>query len=260
MTEDRTNGASDVPLTEFDPSPTAVIEPSMTVRGKRIPERLVLCFFQDVIDEHVAPHHPPLHHFRSEIGANPIHVRGEGDLAVGILHPGVGAPLAAAFLEEAIAAGATTIVAVGGAGALVPELTLGHVVVPTAAVRDEGTSYHYLPPSRTVTADPTLVAATVAFLESRGVPHVEALTWTTDAPYRETVDKVARRRAEGCVTVEMETAAFFAVARFRGVRCIQLLYAADDVSGETWDERAWMQAADVRSALFELAVDLARVL
>ena len=254
------SGAGDVPLVEFDPDTSAVVEPSMTVRGGSIPERLVLCFFQDVIDQHVVGRLPEVHRFRSEIGVNPAWVTGEGDDAVAILHPGVGAPLAAAFLEEAIAAGARTIVAVGGAGALLPELTMGHVVVPTGAVRDEGTSYHYLPASRTVETDPVLVAATVAFLEERGVPHIEALTWTTDALYRETAAKVARRRAEGCATVEMETAAFLAVARFRGVRCVQLLYAADDLSGETWDERDWMRADDVRTSLFELAVDLVRVL
>jgi purine-nucleoside phosphorylase len=92
------------------------------------------------------------------------------------------------------------------------------------------------------------------------VPHLVGITWTTDAPYRETPGKVERRRAEGCVTVEMETAAFYAVARFREVRMLQLLYAADDVSGATWDERGWMQASGARHALFRLGLDLVRSL
>ncbi|MEY3019636.1 MAG: hypothetical protein RLZZ272_620 [Actinomycetota bacterium] len=250
----------DVPLLEFDPSPHAVIEPEMTMRGARIPERLVLCFFRDVIATEVDGRLPIVHRLTSEVGPHPVWVDGEDARAVGVLHPGVGAPLAAACLEEAIAAGARTVVAVGGAGALVPELALGHVVVPDAAVRDEGTSYHYLPPSRTVEADPEVLAATLAFLDARGVPHRAAPTWTTDALYRETPARVARRRAEGCVTVEMETAAFYAVARFRGITCIQLLYAADDLSGETWDDRGWMGARDVRTSLFRLALDLAREL
>jgi uridine phosphorylase len=251
---------TDLAITEFDPSPRAVLEPADTVRGGRLPERLLLCFFQDVLDELVVPHLTPVHHLRSEIGPNPVWVDGEGEQAVAVLHPGVGAPLAATFLEEAIAAGVRTVVAVGGAGSLHPELTLGHLVVASGAVRDEGTSFHYLAPSRTVEAEPAAVAAAVALLEARGVPHVVARTWTTDAPYRETAAKVARRREEGCATVEMETAAFYAVARFRGVRMVQLLYAADDVSGETWDERDWMQASDVRHAMYRLGLDLVRTL
>ncbi len=247
-------------ITEFDPSHRAVLEPADTVRGGRLPPRLLLCFFQDVLDRVIAPHLAPIHHLRSEIGPNPVWVDGEGEEAVAILHPGVGAPLAATFLEEAIAAGARTVVAVGGAGSLQPGLTLGQVVVASAAVRDEGTSFHYLPPARTIDADPELVAAATRLLTARGVPHLVASTWTTDAPYRETEGKVARRRAEGCATVEMETAAFYAVARFRGVRMLQLLYAADDVSGTTWDERDWMQAGEVRHTLFRLGLDLVRSL
>ena len=60
--------------------------------------------------------------------------------------------MAAAFLEQAIARGCRHFAVCGGAGALVPELVLGHVIVPTAAVRDEGTSYHYLAPAREVEA------------------------------------------------------------------------------------------------------------
>jgi uridine phosphorylase len=247
-------------LTEFDPDERAVLEPADTVRDGRLPGRLLLCFFQDVLAEAVAPHLEPIHHLRSEIGPNPVWVDGEGDGAVAILHPGVGAPLAATFLEEAIAAGARTVVAVGGAGSLHPGQTLGRIVVASAAVRDEGTSFHYLPPARTVEADPGLVAAATALLSEREVPHLVASTWTTDAPYRETQGKVARRRAEGCATVEMETAAFYAVARFRGVRMLQLLYAADDVSGATWDERGWMDASEVRHGLFRLGLDLVRSL
>ena len=131
-----------------------------------------------------------------------------------VFHPGVGAPLAASLFEDAIAHGCSSFVACGGAGALVPGLALGHVVVPDAAVRDEGTSSHYLPPAREVAADPEAVA--VAVLERNGVPHTVGKTWSTDAPYRETVGRIARRRAEGCITVEMEAAAFMAVARHRG--------------------------------------------
>ena len=101
---------------------------------------------------------------------------------------------------------------------LVPDVALGHVIVPSAAIRDEGTSYHYLPPAREVEPTRQAFDAIVATLERHHVPHVTGKTWTTDGLYRETRGKVERRVAEGCLTVEMEAAAFFAVAAFRGPR------------------------------------------
>ena len=248
-------GDGGIPLLEHDPSPAAFIEPARTVGRRRVPERMVACFFQDVI-ERVCASVPVAATFKSEIGANPVWAFPVGGETIGVMHPGVGAPLAAAFLEEAIAAGARKVIAVGGAGALLPELTMGHVVVPTEAVRDEGTSYHYLPPARTVRADPDVLATITAALEARDVPFVLAPTWTTDGIYRETPARIERRRAEGCATVEMETAAFYAVARFRSIRLGQLLYAADSLAGAEWDHRGWLHATDVRTALFELACEL----
>ena len=69
------------------------------------------------------------------------------------------------------------------------------------------------------------------------MPHDRGLTWTTDAFFRETPAKVARRREQGCITVEMEASAMFACAAFRGVVYGQLLYAGDDVSADEWDHR-----------------------
>jgi len=92
-------------------------------------------------------------------------------------------------------------------------------------------------------------------LEARGVPFRVDKTWTTDAPYRETPQKIARRRAEGCLTVEMEAAALMAVAQFRDVPFAQVLYGGDDLSGAEWDMRAWRSLADVRESLFWLCAD-----
>jgi len=82
-----------------------------------------------------------------------------------------------------------------------------------------------------------------------------AKNWTTDAIYRETPDRVARRRAEGCLTVEMEMAAFCAVAQFRGVLFGQILYGGDDLSGENWDHRGWQGLRSIRTKLFSLAAE-----
>ncbi len=250
-------------LLEFDEERTALIEPAEVFARRRgeIPAVAVLCFFSEVVDVVAEPGTPPISRLYAAHGSHPVHAyRLTPDSPpVAVLHPGVGAPLAAGFLEEVIALGATTVVACGGAGAVIPDLALGHVVLPASAVRDEGTSFHYAPPSREIDADPLGVRVAERILTARGIPYSKGKTWTTDALYRETRGRIARRRAEGCITVEMETAAFFAVARFRGIRFAQLLYAGDDVSGAAWDSREWSRSVR-RRVLFDLAVEVALAL
>jgi uridine phosphorylase len=246
----------EAPILEFDPSPTAVIEPSSVHDSIDMPAHVVLCFFQEVIARVVAEHDAVvIDRMISEIGEVPIYELDYGGRRLALAHPGVGAPLAGAFLEELIARGGRSFVACGGAGVLVPDVALGHVVVPTAAVRDEGTSYHYLPASRAVEPTRQAVEAIVETLERHTVPYVAGLTWTTDGLYRETRGKVERRVAQGCLTVEMEAAAFFAVAAFRGVTFGQLLYAGDDLSGEAWDDRGWDRHATGRELLLRIAAE-----
>ena len=163
--------------------------------------------------------------------------------------------MAAALLEEAIAKGGRTFVACGGAGVLNREVAVGHLVVPSSAVRDEGTSYHYAPPAREAYVSARVVRTIERVLTRHKVPYVVGKTWTTDAFYRETPGKVALRKQEGCLTVEMEAAAFFAVADFRDVTFGQILYGGDDVSGETWDSRRWNERTSVREKLFWLAAE-----
>jgi uridine phosphorylase len=252
-----------VPLLEFDPAREAIIEPHHVPYLRQrdgsheaMPARVVLCYFQDVIQTAIAEYGArSITKLRSEVGPNLVYRFEHAGLPIALVHPGVGAPLVVGFLEELIGIGGRTFIAVGGAGALVPDLTLGHVIVPTAAIRDEGTSYHYLTASREVEPTPAVLAAILATLGERGVPHVTGKTWTTDALFRETRERAARRVAEGCICVEMEAAACFAVARFRDVHFGQLLYAGDDLSGDIWDDRGWIGHATGREALFRLAVD-----
>jgi uridine phosphorylase len=135
------------------------------------------------------------------------------------------------------------------------EIAVGHLVVATGAVRDEGVSYHYLPPGREVQANPLGVAVLQKVFSAHRLPFRLGKTWTIDAPYRETPAKIAARRAEGCLTVEMEAAALMAVAEFRGVVLGQALYGGDDLSGEVWDSRRWQSRKDVRENLFWLAAE-----
>jgi uridine phosphorylase len=178
-----------------------------------------------------------------------------GGHQVAVFHPGVGAPLAGSFLEEAIECGCRKFVGIGMAGGLVPDLTIGHVTVPTAAVRDEGTSYHYLSANRRVEPASEAVRAVEEVLSRHDVPYVAGTTWTTDAPYRETRGKVRRRVEEGCITVEMEAAALFAIARFRDVPLAMIFMTSDDLSGEQWDPSGFEANLDTRERLLLLAAE-----
>ncbi len=125
----------------------------------------------------------------------------------------------------------------------------------TSAVRDEGTSYHYLPPAREVQPAPQAVAALQAALDAEGMPYEMVKAWTTDGLYRETAAKRDLRVSEGCHVVEMEAAAFFAVAQFRGVTFGQMVYGGDLVVPEGWDKRGWHERTDDRQRMFWLAVE-----
>jgi uridine phosphorylase len=247
---------ADYPILEYDETPQAVINPPRHPVAGGMPEHGVLCFFQDVIEVQCRQAGAPvLHCLRSEMGEHPIYSIQVGGRSVAVLQPGIGAPFAAALTDELIALGCRKLIACGGAGVLDRAIAVGHVLVPTSAVRDEGTSYHYLPPAREVAASPEGVAAIEAALAQHGYEWLRCKTWTTDAFYRETPARVQRRREEGCLAVEMEAAAFFAVAQFRGATCAQILYGGDDVSGTEHDLRGWHQRASTREQLYWLALE-----
>ncbi|MEI8323583.1 MAG: nucleoside phosphorylase, partial [Actinomycetes bacterium] len=197
----------------------------------------------------------PIYRIPFEHGDHEVHVVEHLGKRIAVFNPGVGAPAAATSLEDIIGLGARKIIGCGGAGIVKQGFDVGHIIVPTGAVRDEGTSHHYQPVDVAVVPHPLAVAAIDAELLEAGVPHDKGLTWTTDAIFRETPEKVARRREQGCISVEMEASAMFAVAMFRGAVYGQLLYAGDDVSAQTWDHRHWEKQTSVRERVLELALN-----
>jgi uridine phosphorylase len=244
------------PILEFDEKREAILEPSKLLQAIDVPERCVICFFADVIqnliDEKGARF---LVNSKSEMGYHPIYeidFRGE---RLAFFHPGIGAPLAASLLEEMIARGCRRFIACGGCGVLDKDIAVGHLLVPVSALRDEGTSYHYLPPSREVEVDPQALAAIGRVFLRHGIEYLKTKTWTTDAIYRETADKTRMYLEEGCLAVDMEAAAFFAVAQFRNVHFGQILYGGDAVIPNEWDGRVWTSRKDIRQDLFWLAAE-----
>ena len=244
------------PILEFDLAREAILEPGRVIPLMDVPEHCVICFFADVLEWLVEEYGARvIARSVSEMGAHPIYEIDYKGRRLAFFHPGVGAPLAAAMLEEMIARGSTKFIACGGCGVLDRDIAVGHLLVPVAALRDEGISYHYLPPSREVPMDLVGLQAVETVLNRHQVDYLRAKTWTTDAIYRETPDKTAAYLAEGCLMVEMEAAAFFAVASFRNVRFGQILYGGDAVIPGGWDGRTWTSRKAIRRDLFWLAAE-----
>lgn len=250
----------DYPICEYDTSREAIIKPSDFLK-KCLPEKCVITFFRKELNQFVDEHNlPAIACLHSEVLDIPIYEYKDEEEHFCITMPFRTAPGAAGTIEELYAMGCKRFVICGGAGALVKGSKVGEIIIPTSAVRDEGTSYHYIEPSREIACHEPTVEATMAILTEMGVPFATGTTWTTDAMYRETPEMIKQRRSEGCVTVEMEAAAFFAVSKYYDIPLVQLLYAGDDVSGSTWDSRNWNSQKGIRANLIQCAVELIKQL
>jgi uridine phosphorylase len=169
---------------------------------------------------------------------------------------GIGAPAAAAALEELAAMGTSAFVSVGTAGSLQRNLTIGDLVFFEAAIRDEGVSHHYLPPAKLAMAAAPMNAALGAAMRQAGVRFRAGTSWTIDTPYRETVAEARRYQAEGVLCVEMEAAALFAVAEVRGLQVASTFAISDSLADLVWNPRfhgPQVQAGLI--TLYEVAVD-----
>ena len=244
------------PILEFDDEHPAVLEPTAVVKPMDVPQHCVICFFSEVIDWVASEKKVEvIARSKSEIGYHPLYECDYGGKRLAFFHPGIGGPLAAGLLEEMIARGCQKFVACGGCGVLDKEIAVGHLLLPATAIRDEGTSYHYLPPSREVAMKPRVLGVIQTVLDQHGIEYLVTKTWTTDAIYRETHAKVQAYREQGALAVEMEAASFFAVAQFRQVEFGQILYGGDAVIPGGWDGRKWDSRAEIRRNLFWLAAE-----
>ncbi len=250
----------ELPILQYDPDPDDLMRPGLRARlvKDRLPRVAVVTFLGDVAQGwagarcwRVGSVVDMVTHQR------PIWTGTYEGAEIALTELPVGAPAAVIVVEQLLALGVDTVVAVGSCGALVP-VEAGEFLLPVRALRDEGTSYHYLPPDRWVETDREVLQACRAALSTRRLVATDCDTWTTDGFYRETAKLVAARREEGCAVVEMECAALAACCRARGARFGQILYSADTLAGEEHDIRGWAHAT--RGTALWAALDAARSL
>jgi uridine phosphorylase len=157
------------------------------------------------------------------------------DLEVGVGRFLIGAPATAFTLEETIACGTRTIFEVGVSGSIQSYLQPSDIVVITEAIRDEGTSYHYLPPDVKVESDTLLRDKLIEHLKGKGIRHFVGPVWSTDGAYGETRGKLRKFRDSGVLAVDMETSAVFAIAKYRNVRAASAQVISDVLTESGWE-------------------------
>lgn len=224
-------------LDEFDGS-KAVIEPTHIEKQDNMPKLCIGVYSEAIFNEWLEKYGvEKLSTFNSVCGDRSTYKMNVDGVEFVFFLPWVGAPMIAGVMEELIARGCEYFITLGCCGVLRHDIADGHLIVPSAALRDEGTSYHYLPPANEVELDPELVLLTEKVMDDLGLPYVSGKTWTTDAFYRETPKKVERAKELGAVCVEMECSASAAVAKFRDVKFMQFLWSADNLDAPEWDKR-----------------------
>lgn len=245
------------PILEYDDEIDGVIIPNKN--GKvLLPEICVMTFFREVLEDFVSKHKSEIrYNYRSEMANFPIYVLEYKGIELCMIQAVVGSASIAMMIDFLIGYGIKKIIACGGCGVLV-DIPAGDVIIPVRALRDEGASYHYLPPSRNIDINKEMISIIKKTLEDNYVSYLECKTWTTDAMYRETPDMIKYRREEGCQVVEMECATMAAIAQFRGIKFAQLLYSGDillDLSD--YNDRNWFRNLTAREKLFYLTLESA---
>jgi uridine phosphorylase len=159
--------------------------------------------------------------------------RSKGRVAV-LTSFGGGSPMVMELAEELVAMGTKKMILMTWGGTLQSDLKPGDIVVCNRAIRDEGASHHYLPASKYVEANETLVNKLVDAIRKRSAECTVGTTWTTDAPYRETREEVMQYQAEGVKTVEMESAGLFTVGQVRGIQTASVVIGMDSLASLRW--------------------------
>ena len=249
---------AEYPILEFDDNPVAKLNPANFADSKFDTDKMIITFFPEVVQKLLD---------REEIfeelvipGENPVPIyRFTEDPEVLLTLGQVGCPACAGNLDLFHAMGITKVMFCGGGGVLDRNIEVGQILVVDGAIRDEGFSYQYIAPSRVIRTDQETKEKIINDLKENDIPYLQGLTWTTDAIFLETPERIALRKEEGAKIVEMEQAGCIAVARFRHFSYGALIYGGDDLSGEEWSMRGWRSRDGVRYDLVQLCRKLLKI-
>lgn len=227
-------------LEEFDSCKNSTFDPCEVENIiPNFPKIGITCFSNELMDRYVE-------NFKGEKiaevscanGKIPIYKIDYKGIDIALFMSRVGAPACTVQYEEILAMGLEKLIMFGNCGVLDSKIDDLAIIIPTSAIRDEGTSYHYMKSSREVKVNKKYIKEFENILNDKNISYIKGKVWTIDAPYRETRDKVLKRKEEGCLCVDMECSSMHAVANFRGKDLFQFFYAADNLDGVKWDQRS----------------------
>ncbi len=226
-------------LTEFDPA-KAIIEPELVHQPMPdFPETVVSIFSHHLFHSIVSLlEGKKIAETKDVDGIWPVYEVTYKGRRFAMYKGRLGAPACVGSFEDVIPMGAKRIILLGNCGVLDGSIADCGIIIPTRAIRDEGTSYHYAPAADFIDVNRQYIPTFCQLLTELGYPYVKGTTWTTDGFYRETRAKVDARKKMGAICVEMECAAMQAMCDFRGVEFFQFLYAGDNLGGSNWDPRS----------------------
>ena len=243
-------------LFEFDSENISTRMPDK--KDIKLPKIAVMCFFKEIIEKYSELENTKLimesyHDIIPWKFYNTFYK--ETDIA--FCYAPMGAPLCVNIMEDLYMNGVEFIIACGGCGVL-DEIPVGNILLPTSAIRDEGTSFHYVKPSKEINLNKKSIEKVKSILNDLNIPFKECKTWTTDASKRETPQKISLRKKQGCSVVEMECSALAACAQFRNKQFIELLYSGDILADTSnYDARGWQFEISAREKLFNISLQIA---
>lgn len=243
----------------FDNSSDAIINPKYNANNPKY--KACILTFSNIIEEYVLSHYncKQISSFKFVTGVTPIYEIDYKGEKFAFFKTYVGAPACVGTIEDSLTKiNTTNYIVFGGAGCLDKEIARGKIMVPTEAYRDEGTSYHYAAPADYIAVKNTNIVQ--QFLKENGLLYVTGKTWTTDAFYRETQSNFQKRKADGCISVEMECAALQAMCNFRDLELYMFFTSGDLLDAPKWDDRKFgdnTKLSQHDNTYFKIAIELA---
>lgn len=248
---------NEIPILEYDDSSLEVITPNHGNEDLKLPEKCLFAFLGDVVHNYAKEHDAEIANEYITVSHNVnVYILHEEEEDICLVQPTIGAPAATGLMDFLVNCGCKKVIAVGSCGVLadIPENAF---LVPTRALRGEGTSYQYLPASRYIELDEEPISVIENCFKSHNLPFVTCTTWSTDGFFRETKDMVKYRLEEGCSVVEMECSALAACCRKRGAKFGQFLFTADSLANvHEYDLRDF--GMDSHEKAFLLGLDILR--
>lgn len=227
-------------LQDFDKEKVAILNPDQIEKPiLNFPKIGVSCFSKKLIDRYVDLYQPKtIAEISNANGKIPIYELDYKGTKIAFFMSCVGAPACTVGYEEISVMGLEKLILFGTCGVLDKDIKDCSIIIPTSAIRDEGTSYHYIKESEEISVNELFIDLFEDVLEEHNYTHKKGKVWTTDAPYRETKNKMNKRKQQGCICVDMECSAMSAVSKFRNKEFFQFFYAADNLDSNNWDIRS----------------------